>query len=409
MAIRIGLVTGEFPPMEGGVGAFTNELAKALSGLGHEVHVITDRRARPADAQRDFWNPRDPHQLAHAHLHPRVNRWWWSAVGAVVDVLLRYDLDIVNIQYQASAFDMRVPAVNLLPWRLRGLSPTAVTFHDLRHPYLFPKAGRLRDWFVHYLARSAEGVVATNREDHDKLLALGVAPDRVRQIPIGSNVTARQPSGSQIEAVRARLGLTGGSCLLGYFGFINPSKGPDNLVRALAELEEGYHLAFIGGKVGSSDPTNRAYLANIEALINELGLVDRVHWSGYLKEHELSAYLNACDIMVMPYRDGVSLRRGTLMAILAHGRPLITTRPPVNEAALVHGQNVWFTPVDDLPALSHAIRTLAGDESLRHELGLGARETATRFSWDKIAAETAGFYRELISFHREKQGDATAL
>ena len=39
--------------MEGGVGAFTAELAAAMAALGHEVHVITDRRARPEDAQRD--------------------------------------------------------------------------------------------------------------------------------------------------------------------------------------------------------------------------------------------------------------------------------------------------------------------------------------------------------------------
>ena len=59
MSLKIGLVTGEFPPMVGGVGAFTDELAGALFELGHEVHVITDRAARPAGAERDIWNPRE--------------------------------------------------------------------------------------------------------------------------------------------------------------------------------------------------------------------------------------------------------------------------------------------------------------------------------------------------------------
>jgi len=39
--MRIVLITGEFPPMQGGMGDFTNELGKALAELGHEVHVIT--------------------------------------------------------------------------------------------------------------------------------------------------------------------------------------------------------------------------------------------------------------------------------------------------------------------------------------------------------------------------------
>jgi len=39
--MRIGLITGEYPPMQGGVGDFTHELGKALAALGHEVHVLT--------------------------------------------------------------------------------------------------------------------------------------------------------------------------------------------------------------------------------------------------------------------------------------------------------------------------------------------------------------------------------
>ena len=50
--MRIGLVTGEYPPLEGGVGAFTEQLARALHARGHEIHVITTRRARPDDAPR---------------------------------------------------------------------------------------------------------------------------------------------------------------------------------------------------------------------------------------------------------------------------------------------------------------------------------------------------------------------
>jgi glycosyltransferase involved in cell wall biosynthesis len=396
MALKIGLVSGEFPPMEGGVGAFTRELAIALNESGHEVHVITDRRARPEGSERDFWNPRDPHGNEYAQIHPRANRWWWAANGAVVDVALRYDLDIVNIQYQAAAYDMRVPAINFLPWRMREVAPTVVTFHDLRYPYLFPKAGRLRNWIVHMLARSAEGVITTNAEDQDTLLNLGVDRRSMAQIPIGSNVTAHEVEASSVNAVRQGLGLTGDDCLLGYFGFINASKGPDILLQTLAKLGDRYHLVFIGGKLGSSDASNARYLAQIEAMIGDLALQDRVHWSGFLEEETLSGYLGACDMMVMPYRDGVSLRRGTLMAILAHGRPLITTPPHSDGAPLIHGQNVWLTPVDDPEALREAIKALAKDADLRQRLGHGARQVSEQFTWGKIAAKTADFYQVVI-------------
>jgi glycogen synthase len=39
--MRIGLITGEYSPDQGGVGDFTRELGKALAALSHDVHVIT--------------------------------------------------------------------------------------------------------------------------------------------------------------------------------------------------------------------------------------------------------------------------------------------------------------------------------------------------------------------------------
>ncbi|MCA9946339.1 MAG: glycosyltransferase, partial [Anaerolineales bacterium] len=69
MGLKIGLVTGEFPPMEGGVGAFTAELAKALHQLGHTVHIITSREARPPDAPRTFTSAIEPIDLGFAQLH----------------------------------------------------------------------------------------------------------------------------------------------------------------------------------------------------------------------------------------------------------------------------------------------------------------------------------------------------
>jgi glycosyltransferase involved in cell wall biosynthesis len=403
MTLKIGLVSGEFPPMEGGVGAFTRELAAGLNALGYEVHIITDRRARPEGAKRDFWNPRDPVETEYAQLHPRANRWWWSANSVIADIVLRYELDVVNVQYQAAAYDMRVPAINFLPWRLRDLTATVVTFHDLRHPYILPKVGRLRPWVVYNLARSADGVIVTNAGDLERLKEQGVPERLIRQIPIGSNVVVNHPAAGAILGARQALGISDEDYLLGYFGFINTSKGPDLLLKALAKLDDRYHLVFLGGKTGSSDKANRSYINEIEALIGTLGLGHRVHWSGFLGDSDLSTHFEACNMMVMPYRDGVSLRRGTLMAILAHGRPLVTSPAQSPVPPLVHGQNVWMTPVDDPVLLSDAIREVSADKELRNRLSSGALEVSRYFRWDRIAAETAQFYRTVRDDKLDKQ------
>lgn len=395
MNLKIGLITGEYPPMEGGVGAFTSELAKALAILGHEIHIITSREARPEQSRRSIWEPHQPVDIGFAQLHPRIGRWRWPAVNAIANVAVQYDLNVVNLQYQAAAFDMNIPAINLLPWRLKEVSHTVVTFHDFRVPYLFPKAGRLRLWVVYKLARSAEGVIVTNAEDFARLEDIGLDRKKSELIPIGSNVRAIQPPVHRVRALRKELGLDKDNLLLGYFGFLNASKGADILLQVLKQLDPNVHLAFIGARTGSSDPENVAFLKQVESTIAKFSLESRVHWSGYLPDAELSTYFGAVDIMVMPYRDGVSLRRGTLMAILANGCPLITTEPSVPVPELIHGENVWLTPIDDTVALKEAIWQLASDLDLRIRLGKGAALLSKSFSWDRIAQRTSAFFEEI--------------
>lgn len=398
MSLRIGLITGEFPPMEGGVGAFTLELARALAAAGHFVAVITDQKARPAEMPRSFMDPFPLVDTEFGQMYPHIHRWRWGSNGRIVQAVDRFELDVVNIQYQAAAYNMRSAAVNLLPWRLKGVLPTVVTFHDLRVPYLFPKAGRLRQMAVNQMAKRAHGVIATNPADYAALQPLQTDPSRLVQIPIGSNINATTPPAQQVAAVRQALGLTVDDCLLGYFGFVNESKGADTLVAALAQLDSRFHLVFIGGRTGSSDTANNAtFAAQLDARIAELGLEQRVHWTGFLDDTAVSSYLHAADMMVLPYKDGASLRRGTLMAALAHGRPLLTTQPTTPTPELRHDDNARFVPVDvEAAALAQAVGQLADDRTALVRLAQGATAVADLFTWDKIAAETAVFFEQLV-------------
>ena len=53
MSIKIGLVTGEYAPMQGGVGDFTREVARALVARGHEVHVVTNFNVQPSNVKKE--------------------------------------------------------------------------------------------------------------------------------------------------------------------------------------------------------------------------------------------------------------------------------------------------------------------------------------------------------------------
>ena len=392
--MKIALVTGEFPPMEGGVGAFTQELARALYSQGHEIHIITSKNAMPADSeQKHYGRHPEPYDLGYAQLHARIGRWHWPSTAKVADYTLRNEFDVVNIQYQAAAYNMNSLAVNLMPWRLKHVTRAIVTFHDLRTPYLFPKAGSLRGKAITLMARQATGVIVTNSEDFESLQSQIKSP--LAAIPIGSNIDVYRANHVEIGEVRDLLGLDRDNKLLGYFGFVNESKGADTLVHALSLLPQSYHLAFIGGQTGASDAANSPFLDQVKKLISELELNDRVHWTGFIPDERASTFLQATDMMVMPYRDGASLRRGTLMATLAHGRPLISTRPAAPVPELVHGENIWLVPPGDPSTLAKAIEQLLDDPALRQQLGKNAAITSGHFSWDKIAKRTSSFFKSL--------------
>ena len=174
---------------------------------------------------------------------------------------------------------------------------------------------------------------------------------------------------------------------------------------ALAELVSAgrpARLLMIGGKVGSSDPTNLAYLSHIEALIDRLGLHDRVQWTGFTSSDEVSANLLAADCAIMPYREGASLRHGSLMAALAHGVPIVSTQPStvIQDSqrvfpSLRDGENALLVPPEDPARLAEAVVAVMSDDALRARLGSAALALARLFEWDAIARQHLEAYGRL--------------
>jgi len=119
-------------------------------------------------------------------------------------------------------------------------------------------------------------------------------------------------------------------------------------------------------------------------------------WTGYTPPEEVSANLLASDICVLPYRDGASFRRGSFMAALVHGLPIVTTRPKSQiPSRLQDGENVLLVPPDDAAALTEAIARLADSPELRQRLGQGAKEMSKAFGWDSIAEKTLEVYHAI--------------
>ena len=393
--MRVVLVTGEFPPMQGGVGDYTRELARALADLGHEVFVVTSTKGT--------WS--EP----GIRVFSIIKTWNWSCWGKIARVCHDVQADVLHIQYQTAAFAMH-PAINLLPLRLRfgGHRPrTVITYHDLRVPYLFPKAGPVRRRLTYGPARWCDAAIVTNVEDCTELSKAGIP---FHLIPIGSNIPTALPDGYDRAAWRARLGVAANETLLCYFGFLNETKGGDVLMQTVWDLlnqNRKVKLLMIGGQVGDSDPTNAAYLIRIKKLIEDLRLTDHVLWTGFTSDTDVSAHLLASDIAVLPYRDGASYRRGSFLAALTHGLPIVSTKGPgavaltslpnmaadSNLPGLTDGDNVLLVPPGDAVATARAIIRLMSNPALRQRLSTRSRMLGQAFGWSNIARCTAEVYQ----------------
>ncbi|GAB4570392.1 MAG: glycosyltransferase family 4 protein [Anaerolineae bacterium] len=380
--MRIGLITGEYPPMQGGVADFTRQLALAFVNADHVVAVLTDRRGTGLDD-------------AGIEVDPLVFNWNRASLGVVRRWARKRRLDVLNLQYQTAAYNM-APLIHWLPELVLPL-PFVTTFHDLRVPYLFPKAGPVRKWWVWKLARGSAAAIVTNPEDEHELITAGGVQNLAR-IPIGSNVLPALPDGYSPGAWRAAHGLAPDDFLIAYFGFMNRSKGVDVLLRAVAELEDRpVKLVMIGGRTGISDPTNAAFAEEIDALVVRLGLAERVIWTGFLAPEAVSAWLAAADCCALPFLDGMSYRRGSLMAALVHGCAIVSTQPTAPYSEVENGRHMLLVPPGDAAALRDALAQLMQDRQLIARLKDGARDLRRQFDWGAIAAETLRVYGAVLN------------
>ena len=108
--MKVCLLTGEYPPLQGGVGDYTACLAAALAARGAEVHVLTGTRSAAESSH------------GGVQVHGVVKDWGWRLGATLAPVLGAIRPDVLHIQYQAAAYGLH-PSVNLLPGHLRRGSP----------------------------------------------------------------------------------------------------------------------------------------------------------------------------------------------------------------------------------------------------------------------------------------------
>jgi glycosyltransferase involved in cell wall biosynthesis len=206
----------------------------------------------------------------------------------------------------------------------------------------------------------------------------------IEQIPIG--ITARPLPGAHLyrAAARVELGFGDDDYVLAFFGNLHESKRVEWLFQALAATAE------VGGKlllIGSgSDEIARRLPGDLDSLR------DKVSQLGYCSDTDLQRYLVASDLVLLPFVDGVSVRRSSLALACSLGLPIASTVSGLSDRLLVDAGCFGLAPADDGEAYAAMVRQLWLDIPERERLGREARRLFEReLTWPSIA----GRYRRL--------------
>ena len=244
------------------------------------------------------------------------------------------------------------------------------------------------------LVAGADRVLAPTPSEAANLIDLyGARPDRIRVVPPGVDGSRFLP-GRPDEARRA-LGLEGSRVAL-FVGRLQPLKGPDLAIRALAEAirldrraTRDLVLVMVGGPSGPA-----AALDELRQLAASLGVSDRVVLLPPRPHGEIPEVYAAADVVLVPSRS----ESFGLVALEAQacGVPVVASSVGGLRYVVGHGHGGFLVPRDDVTGFGRRVVDILRAPDLAGSLSKGAVAHASTYPWEATADGLVSVYGELV-------------
>jgi D-inositol-3-phosphate glycosyltransferase len=184
-----------------------------------------------------------------------------------------------------------------------------------------------------------------------------------------------------------------------FVGRIEPLKGLDTLIKAVAclrvkDLVEPVHLIVIGGDPEAGPEEMSTEMARIQRMCDDLTVGKMVVFLGKRSQDTLPYYYSAAEVLVMPsHYESFGM---VALEAMACGTPVIASEVGGLAFLVQDGVTGYHVPDGDDEVLCEKLTFLLGDATLRRTLGLNAAEYAQNYAWEKIAAQIAKIYTDMI-------------
>jgi D-inositol-3-phosphate glycosyltransferase len=258
-----------------------------------------------------------------------------------------------------------------------------------------------REQIERKLVTLSDSIIAGNPDERaDLIWRQRATPDKICTIPPGVDSELFRPMDR--EDARRRLNLGPDDAVVTFVGRIDPIKGIDTLLEAMALLKprvtgRDLILQFIGGEL-DADGQPIGSLAETRRQIDALDLTGQVRLLGSRPQNQLPLFYNASDLVCVPSR----YESFGLVAVeaMACGVPVVASRAGGLIFSIEDGESGILAPVNDAAAFAEAMTALLNDRVLAAEMGATARSVAERFAWPVIASSMRHVYRRLAEGHR---------
>ena len=299
--------------------------------------------------------------------------------GLPLRTLLRQRWDLVHCweePYVASAAQVAY-------WTRAGVPLVFATFQNIDKRYPPPFS-----WFERYTRSRAKGIVAYGQTVRAVLNARGWSSRPMRVIPPGVDTTRFAPDANARAAVRAALGWSDDTPVVGFLGRFVPEKGLLLLTSVLDRLSRPWRAVFVGS--GPLEPDLRRWAARYPG---------RVAIETAVSHDDVPRWLNAMDLLVAPSQTTAQWREQfgrMLIEAFACGVPVAASDS--GEIPHVVGEAGLIVHEDDAGGWLRTIDRLAGDAELRGDLARRGRQRAlTTFDWSVVAHAHLEFFEGLLA------------
>lgn len=255
-------------------------------------------------------------------------RTWHSAfqgnMDELVDELIQSNSDIVHFQFNFGFFN--VGQFGNAVERLSHEKKVVVTFHKTDDSDVAGKVVSLKS--IAKQLNKCAAIVVHQIKDINTLVEFGVEREKIHLIVHGQVQYPKICS----EFAKKKCDIKS-SLVLGSYGFLLPHKGIKETIYAVAQLKEKHKdILYIPVCALHESQVSQEYLKECVDTVKRLGLEKNVRFvTDFLPNDESMKYLQACDMLVMPYQPSQESASGAIRFCIAAQRPIITTKQPIFE------------------------------------------------------------------------------